>query len=342
MADIHINKDDIKQIVESYGKENKTFALKSFIDDEKQKKCTCFINGKECKLIFYIKANSVNIMPIGKNPDECMQLIRFIESKGFSTSVSTRQFIFPCTKEVVDLLIQHIKEEFFGIITCSHTGDIYKFAGYNGDVLTFTYYQTNKAMIQGKPFYTYSVIITFLSSLSEYSFDQIVQMNNSFAEINTPSNIIRTEMQNKLGKSYSYLDEALLKSISGSLTLLKQRSVSEDYTGCVTGEFKAVEGYLKKLLSQKYNYRLEKKSTFSMFFKEKENPSKIDLDKQIPNKAKNELNKLYSIYANKRNVYLHSSVDPAQTRIIETLKEAQDLSNEILIAIRDSYLIVFE
>lgn len=133
-----------------------------------------------------------------------------------------------------------------------------------------------------------------------------------------------------------------IKSISGSLTLLKQRSICEDYTGCITGEFKAVEGYLKKLLSQKYIYKLEKKNTFSMFFREKGNPSIIDLDKQIPNAARNELNKLYSIYANKRNVYLHSTVDPSHTRIIETLKEAQDLSDEILLAIRDSYLIVFE
>jgi hypothetical protein len=56
--------------------------------------------------------------------------------------------------------------------------------------------------------------------------------------------------------------------------------------------------------------------------------------------VKKELNKLYSMYANKRNVYLHSTINPSQTRIIETLKEAQDLSDQILQAINDSYLII--
>ncbi|WP_373000393.1 hypothetical protein [Lutispora sp.] len=343
MTEIHINKDDIKSIVESYTRENSTFVIKSFIDNDSQKKCQCFINGKECKIIFYIKKNSVRILPVGKNIDESNLLIGFIKSKGFSTDVAVNQFVFPCTKTVIDELVEYVKDECNGIVTCSQNGNLYKFIGYNGDVLTFTFYpQTNKAMIQGKPFHAYSIVLSYLSGLPEFSFDQIVDINNAFAEMNTPSDSIRNEMQSKLGKAYLYLDEALLKSISGSLTLLKQKSSSEDYTGCVTGEFKALEGYLKKILSQKYNYRLEKKNTFNMFHRDKGTPSKIDLDVRIHEDEKKELNKLYAMYSNKRNVYLHSTVDPSQTRIIETLKEAQDLSDEILQTINDSYQIIFK
>lgn len=343
MAEILINKNDIESIIESYEKENRTFVIKSLIDYDNKKICKCFINGKECRITCYIKKNSVNIIPVGKNIDECNLLIKYIESKGFLTSVAVNQFTFSCTKAVIEVLVEYLRDECNGIVTCSQRGNIYKFTGYNGDVLTFTFYnQTNKAMIQGKPFYAYSIVMTYLSSLPEFSFDQIVEINSSFTEINTLSDSIRYDMRSKLGNSYSYLDEALLKSIAGSLTLLKQKASSEDYTGCVTGEFKALEGYLKKLLSQKYSYRLEKKNTFEMFYRKRGIPSKIELDSQIDQDSKKELNKLYDVYKNKRNVYLHATVDPSQTRIIESLKEAQDLSEEILQTIKDSYIIIFK
>jgi hypothetical protein len=343
MAEIHINKEDIKSIVESYKSENSTFAIKSFIDNDSKKTCQCFINGKECKFDIYIKKKSVKIIPIGKNIDECNLLIEFIESKGFSTDVAVCQYIFSCTKAIVDELVEYVRDECNGIVTCRQiqNKNIYKFIGYNGDELTFTFYpQTDKAMIQGKPFHAYSIVVSYLSGLSEFTFDQIVDINNAFVKMNTPSASIRNYMQCKLENAYLFLDEALLKSISGSLTLLKQKACSEDYTGCVTGVFKALEGYLKKVLTQKYNYSFEKRNTFIMFHRGKGKPSKIDLDVKIHNNAKRELNKLYSMYSNKRNVYLHSTVDPSQTRIIETLKEAEDLSNEILQTINDSYPII--
>ena len=70
MAEIHINKNDIESIVKSYKKENSTFVFISFFGNDKKKICHCFINGKECKVDFYIKKNCVNILPIGKNVDD--------------------------------------------------------------------------------------------------------------------------------------------------------------------------------------------------------------------------------------------------------------------------------
>ena len=56
---------------------------------------------------------------------------------------------------------------------------------------------------------------------------------------------------------------------------------------------------------------------------------------------KDALNKLYLIYSDKRNVYLHSTVDPSQMRIIEKISEAKDLADEILNEIENSYNIFF-
>lgn len=342
MVEIHINKDDIKSIVESYITKNSTFVIRSFIDGEKQKECKFYINGKECRIVFYIKKNSVRIMPIGKNVDESNLLIEYVKTKGFSTDAPVKQFTFECKEETVNSLLEYIKNECKGIIEYNQSGNIIKFTGYNSDVLTFTFYpQTNKAMIQGKPFQVFGIILSFLAELSEFTFEKMVDMGNAFTGINTSSTSIRNDMKTKLGNAYYYLDEALLKSISGSFSLLKQKESSEDYTGCVTGVFKALEGYLKKLLSQKFNYKIQKQNAFSMFYKNNGTPSEIEGNQNIPTEAKEELIKLNKLYSNKRNVYLHSTIDPSQTRIIETIKEAQYLVDDILRTIKESYEIIF-
>jgi hypothetical protein len=68
--------------------------------------------------------------------------------------------------------------------------------------------------------------------------------------------------------------------------------------------------------------------------------SPIEQNIGIPKQCLSELKRLYSIYSNKRNVYLHATIDPSQTPIIETLKEAICLSDEILKAISESYSII--
>ena len=55
---------------------------------------------------------------------------------------------------------------------------------------------------------------------------------------------------------------------------------------------------------------------------------------------KEELNKLYSLYCDKRNVYMHSATDSKQTAIIPKLKDAKNLADEILETIKDSYKIL--
>lgn len=159
--------------------------------------------------------------------------------------------------------------------------------------------------------------------------------------MNTPASVIRAEMQNKLGSVYNYLDEALLKSISASLALLRQQNSYEDYTGHLTGDFKALEGYLKKLLVQKYSYKLTRSNTFGMFYVDKvTHNAQIDQNSAISKQCQIELKRLYSIYSNKRNVYLHATVDPSLAPIISTLTEAISLSDEILKAISESYSII--
>jgi len=342
MAEICINESDIKPLIESYKKVNNSFNLYSYSELKENKRvCKFFVDNQECRLDIWIKKSSVKIMPT-KNPDYANKLIEFITKNTQNANVNGTQCVFQLNKNMVDYLLNKIDDEYCGLISYKKNGNIIRFKGYNGDIVTFTYYENkNKAMIQAKPLVTFGIIVNILSEITDISIDEIIDINKTLANVNMPTDKIRNKMKNKLKNSYTYLDEAVLKSISGSITLLEQSSYSEDYTGHVTGVFKALEGYLKKVLSKRFNYTIKKKQSFSMFYREKGSPSEIDLDNNLTQDEKDSLNKLYTIYSDKRNVYLHSTVDPSQMRIIEKISEAKDLADEILSEIESTYNIFF-
>lgn len=344
MAEININKNDLEDIIKLYKKENNSFVFKSFTGSEDKKICTFVMNKKECKIQLFIKKKgTINILPMGNNKEESNMLIQYIAAKGFSTDVETKQFTFKCKKDNVEALIEYVRNECTGLVECNQYKDnIFKFTGYNGDVVTLNYYPTTeKAMIQGRPFSAFSIIATFLSTLPDFSFEEIVNLNNTFIDANTPSTIIRDEIKDRLGDdAYKYMSEALIKSISGSLSLLRQNCFCEDYKSCLAGVFVALEGFLKEILVNKYNYQLKPKSPFYMFEKDKLTGMCKIKNNTITQDEKDELNKLYSLYCDKRNVYMHSAVDSKQTAIIPKLKDAKSLADEILKAIKDSYNIL--
>lgn len=341
---VYLNKNDLESIIKNYKLENSNFQFRSLIGNENKKRCKCYINSLECEIDFFLKKDgTINAMPVGtKNLNECNLLIDYIISKGLDADVKTNQFTFKLNEESLNILLNTVNYQYSNLIRIEKNNECYRFIGYNGDWINLTYYPTkNRAMIQGKALYTYSIVISIIVDFDEISVDDIISINNSFANMNTPFDAIRTEMKQKLVNSYDYLDLALLKSISGSISMLKSTSPCEDYTGYVAGMFKGLEGYLKKILDKKYNFKFSKDAKFSMFHKDLNNQSDVDKNTNIPVDAKIELNKLYSIYKNKRNILLHTTIDPSQTKIIETLQEAKDLADEILNAIENSYNIFF-
>lgn len=342
MAEICINENDLEPLIESYKKVNSSFNLYSFSELKGNKRvCKFFVDKQECRIDIWIKKNSVKIMPT-KNPDYANKLIEYITKKTQKANVQGTQVVFKFDKSMLEYLLSKIDDEFCGLIKYTKSDNIIRFKGYNGDAVTFTYYENKfKAMIQAKPLVTFGIIVNILTEITDISIDEIIDINKALANVNMPTDKIREKMKNLLKNAYTYLDEAILKSISGSIILLQQNDYSEDYTGHVTGVFKALEGYLKKVLDKKYNYAIKKKQSFSMFYKDKGKSSKIDTDSNLTQDEKDALNKLYVIYSDKRNVYLHSTVDPSQMRIIEKISEARELADEILNEIENSYNIFF-
>lgn len=345
MAEVHINPEIINSIIEEYKSKDNTFGVKYIYEKNNRRICEFHLGGKECKASFYIKKHTVNMIPEGKNKEEANKLIKYIAAKGLDTNVASRTVVFKFDKNMLDRMIAYFENDKVGLLEIVKTSDkIYKFIGFNKDEITLTFFETkNKAMIQGKPLQAYCIVATYLCELDEFNLDEIININNEFTGVCTASSIIRDEMKQKLGYSYEYLTEALKKSISGSISLLKSKTYCEDYKGCLAGDFVALEGYLKEILKNKFHYRLQRKNTFSMFYIEKiSRTCDIDLDSNINNEEKIELKKLYSLYSDKRNVYLHSSIHSELTAVIENLKDAQSLSDQILKTINDSYCVFFK
>ncbi len=347
MAEIHINPDDIEAVIRSFKNEDETFVVTLFIDEQEQKKCTFNLSGKECKIICYIKKDgSVKIIPTGKNVHESTKLIGYIETKALNAKIATKQKTFSCSQNTFESLLEYIDTNFRGMIELEKrraetTQIVYFLKGYNKDQVNLLFYPTTQKMtVQGKPLYVFSVILSFFAQNSDYTMDEIIDITNGFFEMNTPVSIIRSIMEEKLGAAYFYLDEALLKSISGSLSMLKQVKCCEDYTGCTTGVFKALEGYLQKLLIREFHYTLNQRSTFSMFYVEN-GLCEVERDTKICENHKKELMALYKIHKTKRNPFLHSSPTEGNTRIIQTLKEAEEIVEEILGKICNSYNALF-
>jgi hypothetical protein len=347
--EIYINPEDIEEYAKNYEKVNPNYKFFSYTKNAKQTEhlCTFLVNGKECKIRFYIKKNTVKMRVEGKNTEEAHTLLEYIQSNGFDINEKRpEQFVFPCNKEMIDELVLFIQTDFNNVITLDmKPNNRIRITGYNKDYLDITFYpQTSKAMIQGRAFTTYSIVVAFLTQFPLFTFENVIEINNIFLNSSLSVSAIRNEMKTELGDAaYNYLDEALLKSISGSISSLKIMRNSEDYTGCVAGIFKALEGYLKKVLTEKYGYTLGCSTSTERFYMFQRNNGTyiIDTNSNISSDELTQLHRLYSLFKNKRNVYLHSSSIPSTTAIIETLDEAQNLASDILNAIKQSYDVIF-
>lgn len=342
--EVYVNPKDIDMLLDLYKKENEKFVIRSFPKNDIKRRCLCFIDGQECTIDFFIKKDGkVRIMPIGKNIQTANKLLKFIKEKTIDADINSQTCVITCENSVIKQLVEYFETECNELVEVIINSKNIKFRGYNGDIVTCTFYEkSSKLVIQAKPLSTFSLIITFLSQIDGIAMNDIINATNELTNQKISQEVIRDDMKSILKNSYEYLDEALKKSIAGSLILLKRKDYSEDYSGYVTGEFKALEGYLKKVLTKQYKYNFDKKNkNFWMFAKDENGLSIIDKDINLSDKEKDCLNELYNIYQNKRNVYLHGTIDPSQTKIVENISEVQSLSNQILATIEKSYNIIF-
>ena len=209
--------------------------------------------------------------------------------------------------------------------------------GYNGDIVNLNIYE-NKLVIQARPLCVYGAL---LSSLSLYVNIDFKDEGITNKVVNLHDNLLDRTISNRIGSCYLYLDEALRDSLKSSYELLKVYEINSitlsDYSGILVGSFKALEGYLRKVLVEKYHYRFEKGKSFDMF-KAVNGTSNIDQNPMINDESKRQLKNLYRIFNQKRNVYLHGS--NTSTVIIKNYIDAKSIFDEILDSLDNAYSII--
>lgn len=338
MAKILINKDSLQYLLDKFFLENKECIKKEIRISQTKVICKFFTHGKDCQVDIHLLKDGINPVCVGKNKELASILIRYLETKGTRDDQSSQQIVIKNCNAINDI-VDYINSDFAGKITITTINNRYVFTSFNNDKITITK-NDNNIVIQGKPYYTFNIVMTFIAGLDLISFDEYVGLGSQFSEEAYNANVIRDRIKHILKTSYIYMEEAQLKSISGSFSFINSKIKSEDYSSPLTGVFKALEGYIKKLLTQKFNFKL--KYNLSSFKKDKKTgKTEIDLRTDIMQKDKDALYKLYSTYCDKRNVYTHSTVDPAQMRVIQNYKEAEELRDEILEIIEETYKIIF-
>lgn len=340
MSKILINVNNVKTLIDKFFTDNKEYVKLLYRECGNKIICKFYAFGKECEVDTYLKSNGINPTVTGKNKDFAIPLVKYLESYGIKDTESGKQIVINEISLLEDL-IRYITENFNGKISIEQNDKVYVLKGFLNDKVTITLNNKN-FVIQGKPYYIFHIILNYLAEYSSLDFNGFINLTNTFSEITFQTNIIREQIKNILKNSYNYMEEAQLKSISSSFTFINKSIISEDFSGALTGVFKALEGYMKKLLSRKYGYTFNKTGAFIMFGKDKNtNKSQVDNDPNLSQDEKNCLNELYQCYTDKRNVYLHSTIDPSVMKIIEDYKEAEELRDEILETIERTYNILF-
>lgn len=342
MSKILINKESVNLLLDKFFSINSNIVKKEVKNSTQKIICKFYINRKECQVDIHYCSDGINVIGVGKNKELAAILIRFLEEQGVKDNKLSKQIVIEDISIWKDI-VEYIKIDFVGKIECLEKDNRIIFKGFNNDKLTMTRNCKN-IVLQGKPYYVFNIVLTFIAELDAISFDDYVSMCQQYNENAYSSNIIRESIKGILKNSYQYMEEAQLKSISGAYSFINKNIVSEDYSAPLTGVFKALEGFIKKLLTQQFGFKLKKQNaTMSPFRKDKKTKmTEIDLRTDISIDDKKALYLLYEAYCDKRNVYSHSTVDPSQMKIIENYKEAEELRTEVLETIEKSYNIIFK
>lgn len=341
MANILINRNDLPILIENYTKNNDTFRLLNSYQMKGNSNANVYdfiVEGKKCTINVFFKQKETKIIPIGKNTEQANLLIDYIKEHSLNPNVETKQIVFPSTSTICEDMKNYFAITCPELVNCEVNGNCYVFIGYNQDRVNIHQYK-DKIMLQGKPLYVFGLIINYMAENTDIELNDFSDLMSKSLNANMPFSIVREKMENILGKSYIYIDEAIRKTLSSSIIMLEthKNDFLEDFSGCVTGAFKTLEGYLKKILKNKYHHNFNKSAAFEMFDKDTLKQGYIICTKQ----EEKQLCDLYRLFSDKRNTYLHAKVNPSMTSVISSYIDAKSIFDEIVDTIKSSYEVIF-
>lgn len=309
-------------------------------------RCIFFVDGEKATLDFYFKQNGLTtIKPTSINQQLSRHMKAQIEEHyAYKDNGTSKTHSLILTEEWCGKLIKYIS----GLDNIKHNKTRHenpkhyrhKFESGVGDKITLNIYDTGKLVIQGKPAYLYSEVISFLSYCPEITINDIVEVNNKLQNIDIKVDDIRKEIKDLMPNSYGKIDNVIIKMLSPSFSFKKINMELEDYSCYAFPALRALEGYLKYLF---YLEDIEVGHSFGSFFdyntKDRQYYLKRSYCKEIFNdKIKLSIQVIYNYFNKNRHTLFHTEQILIVSRILENKQEADLIINEVINLIESTYI----
>ncbi len=343
---VYIDRDEIDDIIFSIGsKEWIEFKCEKLTKVGNAERCVFYIDGKKAVLDFHFRKNGpTTIKPTSSNMELSEHLKALIEEQcAYKDNGVDKTHSLAISKDWSTKLIDYIKSldkvKYDCITQDNPKHDRYNFQSNIGDRITLSIYYTGKLVIQGKPAYLYSEVISFLSYCPEITIDDIVEVNNKLQEIDIKVGDIRQEISNLMPKAYGNIDDTIIKMLSPSFTFKKIKLDLEDYSCYAFPALRALEGYLKYLFDLKgivVDYKIGKfydynQSNGQYYLKGSYSTTISDSKMQLA------MENIYNYFHSNRHTLFHTEQILIASRILEDKQEADTIINEVINMIESTY-----
>lgn len=344
---VFINRQELKELVIDAGSKMwQQFEASDLVKTGNPYRCNIVADQKKAILDFYYNDDgTTTINPTGTNVEISTAIKSVLEEKcTYSSSLDGKTYSFKrlpvewSTKliEYMNTLVEvpatHLKVDKLPV------HDVYKFTSSIGDSLIINLYGNGTVTLQGKPAYLYGEAISLLSYCDKVSIDDIVDTINNFHNIDIKTDDVRSEMEVLLPRSYKNIDDMILKLLSPSIVLRKIIMPLEDYSCYAFPALRALEGYIKYLLSLK---SVSVGHTFGGIFDK--GVLTAPVSSQIADSTyQSELERLYSYFVGNRHVIFHTEQILIGTTVLEDKHEADEIVNNVVTLIETSYISIYK
>ena len=343
---VYIDKEKIDDIIISVGsKEWTSFRCEKLVKVKIEDRCVFYVEDKKAILDFYFREDGLTTIKPTSNNIELSQRLKFLIEQQciYKNTGEVKTHSLLINKEWACKLIDFMST--LDKVKCSHVShqqpksEWYQFISNIGDRITFNIYDTGKLLIQGKPAYLYSEVISFLSYCPNISIEDILEANNKFQNIDVKISDIREDLKSLMPKAYDKIDDTIMKILSPSLVLKKVKMELEDYSCYVFPALRALEGYLKFLFLSK---NITVAYSFVSFYDYNSASGQHYLNNgcsMAVNDSKTQIamEEVYNYCRKNRHTLFHTEQILFSTVILEDRQEADLIINEVINLIERTY-----
>lgn len=309
-----------------------------------QKRYTFEVDGILSLLDIYQRGDGqTTLRPTGSNTENAIKLKEAVELRGYKATAEQKQYTMFVGEEWIEKTVQYLSDLCEGNVeTYKEEGhDRYVFVSDIGDKLTLHTYSNHRIMVQGKPLYLYNEFLSYVSYSPKVEVNDIIKATNEFIDTNTDVDEARNKMSEMMPMAYAgNVDPVIWKLFSPSVTLDDVEKEFEDYSCFTFPALRALEGYLKYLLSEK-NIVIDETHNFGTVFNKDSSDKAIVIPKYVTAIANNDyveaLEEIYNYFKANRHVIFHVDQILITTKIIEDKQEAISIINDVAALIERTY-----